>query len=111
MNSFLALPGLFLTFWYIQAPKNILLYFGSLNKAFLQLVSIPLFLKTFFKPWKNEYREGLVGFSIGMGIFVKSMFLLVGTLFYLGLLTVELSLFLAFLLWPVATVAVFFAHL
>lgn len=32
-------------------------------------------IKTFFKPYKNEYRKGLVGFQRGMGMFIKAAFL------------------------------------
>ena len=67
------LPVQFLKFWFIDAPRNLIAFFNSLNNAFLQLCSLPLLLKTYFKPWKNEYREGLVGFSIGMGIFTGMM--------------------------------------
>lgn len=111
MNVFFRLPLLFLTFWYLQAPQHIVLYFASLNKAFLQLFSLPLFVRTYFQPWKNEYREGLVGFSRGMGIFIKTIFIFVDTLLLCMLLALE-ALFLAFfLLWPVVTIAVLFVKL
>ena len=41
------------------------------------LLSVPLLLKTFFKPLKSEYREGLVIFSIVMGIAIKLLILAV----------------------------------
>lgn len=65
----------FFIFWFLQAPRNVFAFFLSLNKAYLTLFSIQILLKTYFKPWKNEYREGLIGFSIAMGIFIKTIFL------------------------------------
>lgn len=67
---------LFLRFWFVEAPVNMLHYFGSLNNGFLQLFSLPLFIKTFFKPLKNEYRLGLIWFSIGAGMFIKSILII-----------------------------------
>jgi hypothetical protein len=65
-------------------------------------------LQTFFKPLKNEYRKGLVGFSIAMGIVVKS-FLIVADLAMLFLLVLfEITIFVAFVLFPVATIALLF---
>jgi len=52
--------------------------------------------KTFFKPWKNEYREGLVGFSIVMGMIIKSLFIFADLCLFAGLLLVEVNLFLIF---------------
>lgn len=95
-------PLIFLKFWYLEAPLNILRFFASLNKAFLGIFSLPLMVKTFFRPWKNEYREGLVGFSIFMGMVIKSLFIFADLLLLIGLVLVEISMFLIFLILPVA---------
>jgi len=60
-------------------------------------------LKTFFRPWKNEYREGLVGFSIFMGVVIKSLFILADLVLFIGLIIFEIILFIGFLIWPFAT--------
>ncbi|MDP2649372.1 MAG: hypothetical protein Q8P10_00855 [bacterium] len=105
MLSFcLRLPALILKFWYLEAPKGLLLFFGSLNHAFFQLFSLALLIKTYFKPWKNEYREGLVGFSIGMGIFIKTFIILADLILFVGLLFFEILLFLSFILFPISVV-------
>lgn len=104
LNLFL----LFLRFWFIEAPLGLIAYFSSLNKAFLELFSLGLLAKTFFKPWKNEYRKGLVGFSIGMGITIKSIVILVDTIIFIMLLLAEGIFLLGFLLWPFATVGFLF---
>lgn len=107
MQSFVFFPFLFLKFWYFEAPRNMVLFFLSLNESFLQLVSLPLLLGTFFRPLKNEYREGLVWFSLIMGIVVKTILISIGFLLFFILLAVELLFIIGFLLWPVATVLPF----
>lgn len=104
MGFYLSLPFVFLKFWYIEAPWALLVFFGSLNRAFLHLFSLALLIKTYFRPWKNEYREGLVGFSIGMGMFIKTFAIAADLLIFLFLLAVEIVLFIIFLLWPVVAV-------
>jgi hypothetical protein len=75
-----------------------------MDNAFLHMLSIPLFLRTFFKPLKNEYRGDLVGFSIAMGIVLKSVLILVGLVFFLMLFVVQLVFYLFFLALPILTV-------
>ncbi len=104
MAGLFLLPLNFLKFWFIEAPASILSFFLSLNKAFLQLFSLPLLVKTYFKPWKNEYRQGLVGFSIAMGMFIKTFVILADLVLFLFLLIIELVAVISFLLWPFATV-------
>jgi hypothetical protein len=105
----LILDGLY--FWFFEAPKGLVLYFYSFNEALLKLFSFRLLLYTYFKPWKNEYRKGLVGFSIGMGMFIKSWILLFDILILLLFIILETSTVAAFILWPFATVALFFVKL
>ena len=68
----------------------------------MQLFSLPLLVKTFFKPWKNEYREGLVAFSIGMGMFIKIFVIFVDLLLFIALFLVEVLFTLAFIFFPIA---------
>src|SRR5260370_225767 len=74
MKNYLLLPIIFLKFWYFDAPRSLIGFFASLNHAFFELFSLPLFLRTYFKPLKNEYRQGLVGFSIAMGLVIIYQF-------------------------------------
>ncbi|MCL5434992.1 MAG: hypothetical protein M1405_01245 [Patescibacteria group bacterium] len=104
MTGLILLPISFLKFWFFEAPVSMLSFFVSLNKAFLQLFSLPLLVKTYFKPWKNEYRQGLVGFSIAMGVFIKTFVILADLLLFFLLLVIEIFLFIAFISWPFATV-------
>lgn len=103
MWFYLVLPILFLRFWYLEAPIGLIRYFSSFNHAFLQMFSLGLLVKTFFKPWKNEYREGLIGFSQAMGMFIKSIVITIDILLLIVFLVIELVLFLAFVLLPIAS--------
>ena len=106
--QYLSLPGVFLRFWFIDALLGLTHFFASVNNAFFQLVSLPLLLKTFFRPLKNEYRQGLVGFSIGMGIVVKTCIIAVDLLIFLALLSFEAVFIIAFFSLPIATVLLLF---
>lgn len=98
----------FLKFWFYESPLEMLKYFASLNIAFLHFFSLPLFLQTYFKPLKNEYRPGLVGFSRAMGIFIKTIFIIVDTILLTLLLTAEVIIFVSYIFFPIATVMVLF---
>lgn len=100
MSALISLPFIFLKFWFVEAPLAILKYYGSLNTSFLHFSSLLLMIKTFFKPLKNEYREGLVGFSIGMGIVVKTVFIFVDLFLFGLLLAVESLVMIIFILLP-----------
>lgn len=104
MSFYLSLPFAFLWFWFVEAPLGLIRFFTSLNSACIHLLSLPLFLRTFFRPLKNEYREGLVGFSIGLGIVIKTVFIVVDLLLLGILLLVEFMVLSLFLLWPVLTI-------
>ncbi|MEK7186606.1 MAG: hypothetical protein AAB675_04595 [Patescibacteria group bacterium] len=100
---FLTLPLIFLKFWYFDAPITIIKYLASFNRAFLQLISLPLLIRTFFRPWKNEYRKGLIWFSICMGIFIKSFVIISDLMIFSFVLIVEVIFLTCFLFWPIAT--------
>jgi hypothetical protein len=104
MNSYFLLPLTFLKFWYFDSPREIAEFFISVNKAFFKLFSLPLLIKTFSKPLKNEYRQGLVRFSIAMGVFIKSILIFADVLLLILLVTFEITVFVGFLSFPVLTV-------
>lgn len=109
MSAYLSLPFAFLTFWFIQAPFGMLRFFASFNRALVHWLSLPLLLETFMKPLKNEYREGLVGFSIGMGIAIKSVLIVVDLLIFLLVLVLELCAIILFIGLPLLSLYVLFA--
>ena len=104
MQSYAIIGLHFLRFWFVEAPIGMAEYFMSFNVALLKFFSFRLLLSTYFRPWKNEYRDGLIGFSILMGMIFKGATLL----FTLALLIVccllELTIIVAFILWPIATI-------
>jgi hypothetical protein len=108
---YLRLPGMFFHFWYLEAPKELFLYLRALNNTVAHMLSIPLFLRTFFKPLKNEYRGDLVGFSIGMGMAVKSVLLLASLFLFTVFLLFEIAFYLLFLALPLLTVLAVFIHI
>ncbi len=98
---YLGLPIIFLKFWFLEAPRGLISFFASLNNAFLQLFSLPILVKTYFKPWKNEYRKGLVDFSVAMGMFVKTFVIVVDVFLFISLLIFELIFMVGFVAWPI----------
>jgi hypothetical protein len=102
------LPFTFLKFWYIDATVEIVSFFASLNNYFMQLFALPLCLRTYFKPLKNEYREGLVGFSRAMGIVVKTVFIITDLFIFTFLLLFEGVVVISFLVFPVITILLVF---
>jgi hypothetical protein len=108
MRPYIVLPLAFLKFWFYDAPAEIIGFFRSLNAMFNQAFAFTLFLKTLFKPLKGEYREGLVGFSIAMGILIKSGFIIFDFLILICMLIIELAIILAFIAFPVATITLLF---
>lgn len=108
MSAYLFLPFAFLKFWFIEAPVGMLAFFASLNKSLLHVLSLPILFSTFFKPLKNEYREGLVGFSIGMGMFVKTSLIFIDLLIFLAVFVFEMLALLGFILLPFLALVVLF---
>lgn len=105
---YLSLPLIFLRFWFVESPKNLLAFFASLNNTFLQLFSLPLLVRTYFKPWKNEYRKGLVGFSIAMGMFIKTLVIIADVFLLFALLIFELIFIIGFVVWPIGIILLLF---
>lgn len=102
------LPLSFLKFWFFESPLNILQFFFSLNSAFMHFFSLPLFIQTYFKPLKNEYRQGLVGFSRAVGIFIKTFLIAADIIMLTILLSAETIIFVGYIFFPIATVWLFF---
>ena len=103
ISFYLRLPLIFLKFWFVEAPASLISYFASLNKAFLELFSLPLMLETYFKPWKNEYRKGLVATAILIGVVIKTSVIFADLILLVLLLALEVILVLAFISWPIMT--------
>jgi hypothetical protein len=72
----------------------------SVNHVLLQILSLQLLIRTFFKPLKNEYRKGLVGFSIVFGIILKSALIFADLIIFGLTILIEVVLLGLFILWP-----------
>lgn len=98
----------FFYFWYVKAPFGLFLYFRSMNNSAMRLLSLRLLVVTFFKPWKNEYRKDLVGFSIIIGIFIKTLLIIFDLSVLIILFIFEMIFLFLFLFWPFLTIYLLF---
>lgn len=100
MSAFLLYPLYLFIFWYKDVLVGLLNFYAAFNKYVAQLLSLPGLVGTFFKPLKNEYRQGLVVFSIVAGIFVKSVLISIDVLIITILLAVEVVSLITVALFP-----------
>jgi hypothetical protein len=63
-------------------------------------MSLGELIRTFLKPLKNEYRKGLVVFSIVFGIILKSALIFVDLIMFSFIIFIEFLIILSFLGWP-----------
>lgn len=108
MLAFLYYPFYLIVFWYKDVLGGLLDFFIDLNRYVASLLSLQLLIKTFFKPLKNEYRQGLVLFSIIFGMVIKSVLISISLLLVLFLLFIEFLIGVFLLLLPFALVALIF---
>jgi hypothetical protein len=106
--NYVTLPVMLLKFWFIESPIALFKFFASFNAAFFELFSLQLLLRTYFQPLKNEYRQGLVGFSRAMGITIKTFFIIADLFMLIIILAIEIAVFVSFVMFPIATVALLF---
>lgn len=104
MTALIFLPFYLLRFWYGEGPLVLLRHLYIFNKAFLNFFSVKTLLTTIFQPVKNEYRDGLVGFSIGIGIFMKTSLLFVAASLFIFILVAEAIIFGGYMAFPVITI-------
>lgn len=89
MVAFLYYPLYLLLFWYKDVLGGLLNFFILFNRYTVSLLSLRLLVRTFFKPLKNEYRDGLVLFSVIFGMVIKSMLISVSSGIVLIILFIE----------------------
>lgn len=89
MFAFLYYPFYLVLFWYKDVLGGLFKFFIDINRYVASLLSLPLLIRTFFKPLKNEYRDGLVIFSIVFGIFIKTFLISASVLIVFLLMLVE----------------------
>lgn len=108
MSAFAYYPLYLFTFWYKDVIGNLIEFFVQFNRYISSLFSLPLLIKTFFKPVKNEYRDGLVLFSIFFGMFIKSVLITTSLLIVLFILIVEVMVVIFLLVLPILLLALLF---
>ena len=89
-------PLFLLKFWYVDATVYFLREFRSILLYCVQLFSLPLLTRTYFKPLKNEYRGDLVTFSIFFGMAIKTFLICASVLIMLFLTGIFLALLISF---------------
>jgi hypothetical protein len=99
---------LILRFWFFEAPIGILRFFRALNLYTVNLFSLKLLFRTFFKPMKNEYRKGLIGFSIMMGVMFKSFLILISFFMLFLMMFFEILFLFLFIVFPFIPLYLFF---
>ena len=100
MKTALMYPLEIVIFWYHDVGLGAIDYFTRLNSYLLHLFSVPLLFSTLFKPLKNEYRKGLVLFSIIFGLFLKSFLISVSIFFLIVFLIIELFIIAGIFILP-----------
>ena len=94
------LPIDFLRWWFLEAPLTIFKILRWIFAAFTHLFSFKELFTTYFRPWKNEYREGLVRTAIFIGAFIKT-WLIIFDIFILSIIfVIELAIFALWLALP-----------
>jgi hypothetical protein len=94
------LPFEFLHWWFLEAPITLLKILKFIFLAFVHLFSFKELFTTFFRPWKNEYREGLVRTAILVGVVFKSILIFFELFLFSVLLIIEGFIFLTWVSLP-----------
>ena len=100
MSAFLFYPFYIIVFWYKDVLGSLIEFFVMLNKYTVALLSLSLLIKSFFKPLKNEYRKGLVFFSIVAGVIIKLFLISISLSIILIILLVEFLVLVFLFLLP-----------
>lgn len=101
-------PFDFLVWWFWEAPITLIKILRFIFAAIAHLLSFQSLFSTFFKPWKNEYREGLVRTAIFIGAFIKLFLILFDSLLFVVLLSFEAIIFIAWVALPfIAIIALY----
>ena len=94
------LPFIFLHWWFLEAPLTLLKILRFIFAAFVHLFSFKELFTTFFQPWKNEYREGLVRTAIVVGVVFKTILIFFDLFLFGVLLTLEAVIFVGWFALP-----------
>ncbi len=104
MIAFLYYPLYLCIFWYKDVVGGVINFFVGFNRYTASLLSLKLLIKTFFKPLKNEYRQGLVFFSIIFGMGIKSILVAINLCIVLLILLIEVFIIIFLVMVPLLLV-------
>jgi hypothetical protein len=93
-------PFEFITWWYTEATIVLYKTLVFIFFAVVHLFSFKLLFTTYFKPWKNEYRQGLVRTAIFIGAFIKTFLIIFDLVLFIVVIAAELFIFAFWLLLP-----------
>jgi hypothetical protein len=100
-TSYIALlPLNFIVWWFTDNIKLIYKILFFIFRTTVHLFGYKSLFKTFFKPWKNEYRQGMVGFSRIIGMAIKTMLIFTESFFVLFLVFTLGAVFISWILLP-----------
>jgi hypothetical protein len=94
------LPAEFFIWWFLEAPATLFKILKFIFLSFAHLFSFKELFATFFKPWKNEYREGLVKTAVFIGAFIKSILIIFDAVILSLLIALELIIFVGWIILP-----------
>ena len=101
------LPFMALNFWLVEGPIKIIALSWTTVRSTANILSVPILIKTFFAPWKGEYRKGYVAIARGIGITIRLFTLTVGLIITAAVFLVGVILILAWILLPIIWTAAF----
>ena len=107
MVAFLYYPFYLIAFWYKDVLVGLINFFVLFNRYTASLLSLPLLLRTYFKPLKNEYRDGLVIFSVLFGMVIKTFLISITLLIILAILLAEVLVAGLIILLPIGLILIF----
>ena len=80
----------FVLWWYVDIPSYLLGIFKRVNIVLLDSTSLPIIVKGYLKPWRNDYN--IAGWVVGM--FLKTVYIPVATFVVLVANTAMLTIIL-----------------
>lgn len=96
------LPAMIVAFWLIEGPTKIATLMWIIIRSTANILSVPILIKTFFRPWKGEYRKGYVAIARGIGIIIRLFTLLIGLFITLIVVVLGAAFLLSWVLAPIA---------
>lgn len=99
------LPYMALRFWLYEGPTKITSLSWVIVRSTANILSVPILIKTFFAPWKGEYRKGFVAIARGIGIVIRLFTLTVGLAITLIVVALGVLLTICWVAAPIVWVA------